>query len=286
MTVKLLEIGVDQLIPDPNQPRRIFLQEEIDRLTVSVKARGILLPLRVLWDDERRVWRIVTGECRYRAARQAGLKTVPCLPVEGELSETDILADQIIENTVRNSLLPLELARALVKLRALKKCTSQTLAEELGISGASVTRAESLLTLPEDVQQLVDCGRLVESAAYEVSRLPDEESQRDMANLIVACRMNRDQVAEAVRQKVGRRNSRPKAGRLSGQIADGLSFTLSSVEPLDWQRVLDAFDRLGQWRREAKSAHERGEAIGEFARALRASSSTSTPKARVRCFPD
>ena len=85
---------------------------------------------------------------------------MPCLPVEGELSETDMLADQIVENHCRHDLRPLDLARAMAKLKKLKGCTSQDLAAELGISGASVTRAEALLTLPEDVQAMVDDGRL------------------------------------------------------------------------------------------------------------------------------
>ena len=74
-----------------------------------------------------------------------------------------MLADQIVENHCRHDLRPLDLARAMAKLKKLKGCTSQDLAAELGISGASVTRAEALLTLPEDVQAMVDDGRLAES---------------------------------------------------------------------------------------------------------------------------
>src|SRR5438132_13943347 len=150
-------------------------------MAASVAARGIQLPLRVLWDDERQCWRIVTGECRWRAARLAGLTQVPCLPVNGEVSETDILSDQIIENTVRNSLKPLELARALAKLKALKGCTSEQLAKDLGISGAEISRTASLLVLDESVQALVDAGAVAEGTAYLISRLPDEQDQRAMA---------------------------------------------------------------------------------------------------------
>ena len=111
------------------------MQSEIDRLATSIAARGILQPLRVVRDKERKCWRIVTGESRWRAAKQAGLATVPCVPVEGELSETDMLADQIVENHCRHDLRPLDLARAMAKLKKLKGCTSQDLAAELGISG-------------------------------------------------------------------------------------------------------------------------------------------------------
>ncbi len=147
----------------------MFLPEALDRLVASIKSRGILQPLRVRRDAERGAWRIVAGESRWRAAKQAGLATVPCVAVEGELSETDILADQIVENHCRQDLRPLDLARAMAKLKKLKACTSQALAVELGLSGASITRAEALLTLPGDVQAMVDDGRLTESAAYEIS---------------------------------------------------------------------------------------------------------------------
>jgi ParB family chromosome partitioning protein len=116
------------------------------------------LPLRVRRDEERRCWVLVSGERRWRAARQAGLATVPVLPVGGEASEEDTLTDQIIENEVREDLRPLELARAIAKLKALKGCSSSTLARELGLSNVAVTRAEALLSLPPEIQAMVDDG--------------------------------------------------------------------------------------------------------------------------------
>ena len=80
---QLVQVPVDELMVDPNQPRRVWVQSEIDRLSVSIAARGVLQPLRVMWDKERKGWRIVIGESRWRAAKQAGLASVPCVPVEG-----------------------------------------------------------------------------------------------------------------------------------------------------------------------------------------------------------
>jgi ParB family chromosome partitioning protein len=226
VSINLLQVPLDELMADPNQPRQVWVESELHRLADSIKARGILQPLRAVWDKERKIWRIITGESRWRAARLAGLKTVPVLPVEGQLSQTESLADQIIENHCRHDLQPLDLARAMAKLKKLKSCTSQDLAAELGISGASVTRAEALLTLPADVQAMVDDGRLAESAAYEISRLKDEDAMREMASMVVAGRLNRDQILEAVRRKVGKKNVTPKAGRLAGKL-DGVSFSFA-----------------------------------------------------------
>ena len=267
MPQELRQIAIDELMPDPSQPRKTFLADEIERLAASIRARGMLLPLRVVRDDERRAWRIVTGECRWRAARLAGLKLVPCIPVEGQPDEADLLADQIIENTVRNSLLPMELARSLGKLKSLKGCNSQTLATGLGISGSAITRAEALLSLPEAIQAMVDDGRVPESAGYEISRLPDMQAQLELATAIAAGKLNRDQVAEAVRSRVGKRNVQPKASRLACKL-DGVSITVTAGQPLTWDSFNAAISRLS---RVARKLHEGGQDITELSRSLRPS---------------
>lgn len=264
----LLMIAVDEIYPDPSQPRQAFDKEDLERMAASIAARGILQPLRVRLDDQRSSWVIISGECRWRASKLAGLSTVPCLPVEGELSETDLLADQIIENTVRNSLKPMELARALAKLKALKGCTSQILARELGISGGAITKAEALLSLPDEIQAMVDDGRVPESAGYEISRMPDERGQRQLADSVAAGRLSRDGVAEAVRQQIGRKEVRPKAGRLSCKLDGGISVTVSSGDPLTWDDLLAALDQI---RKQAKKMCEDGKEISALARLLRAS---------------
>lgn len=225
MSNTLLYLPVDELICDPNQPRRAWVQSELDRLVTSIKARGILQPLRVVRDEERKCWRIVTGESRWRAAKQALLDTVPCLLVEGELSETEILADQLIENSCRHDLRPLDFARGLSKLKKLMGgCTSQDLATELGISGASVTRAEALLKLPDDIQGMVDDGRLAESAASEIARLPDHNGMRVLASIAVTTGMKRKEIVEAVQEQVGKKSGTPKPGKVTGKL-DGVSFS-------------------------------------------------------------
>jgi ParB family chromosome partitioning protein len=263
---EILSLDFDLLMPDPTQPRKSFVKEEIERLAASITARGVLQPLRVLWDDARQSWLIVTGESRWRAARLAGLTHLPCIPVEGEPDEADLLADRIVENACRNDLQPMEEARALAKLKALKGCNSQTLAKELGISPAAITRAEALLSLPDDVQSLVDDGRIPESAAYEISRLPDTESQRELSQTVAAGRMKRDQVAEAVRSRVGKRNVTPKASRVACSLGGGLSITMAAGEPLTWEGVLPAIDRL---RREARKLCDGGQDVSALARVLK-----------------
>ncbi|APW58635.1 ParB/RepB/Spo0J family partition protein [Paludisphaera borealis] len=265
---KILSVAIEELMPDPTQPRKSFLDEEIERLAASIRARGILMPLRILRDEERRCWLIATGESRWRAARLAGLKTVPCIVVDGQPDEADLLADRVIENHVRHDLSAMDLARALAKLKLLKKCTSQQLAKELGISGAAITRAEALLSLPEDVQTLVESRAVPESTAYEISRMPDADSQRELAAAVADRRLKRDAVANAVRDRIGKRAVKPKAGRVVCRLGGGLSISISANDALDWTTIIEAIDRI---RREARKLSDNGSEVQALARSLRAS---------------
>ena len=266
--LELISVGIDQLMPDPTQPRKTFEADALGRLAASLLARGVLQPLRVLRDAERDCWLIVTGESRWRAAKLAGIQELPCIAVDGQPDEADLLADRIVENSLRNDLRPLEFARALAKLKALKGCNSQALARELGISGAAITRAESLLTLPDDVQTLVDGGSVAESTAYELSRMPDETGMRELAHSVAAGRMNRQAVAEAVQRTIGKKNVAPKASRLSCRLDGGLSVTVTAGGPLTWDALLEGIERI---RKEAKKLYENGKDVSALAQVLRAS---------------
>jgi ParB family chromosome partitioning protein len=271
MSGKLIEISVDELMPDPSQPRKTFPDDEIARLAASVAARGILQPLRVIRDEQRGCWVILTGESRWRSAKQAGLKTAPCVVVEGKLSRSDKLADQLSENGVRHDLPAMEEAAAIAELKALRGCDSQTLAAELGLSGASITRAESLLSLPEYIQAMVGSGpgRVSPAGAYEASRLGGHpQAQLELAHDLAAGRINRDQAAARVRSIIGQKNLRPKSSRLPLRLEGGVCVTVSADRPLTWDEFNDAIDRI---RKEAKRLYENGKDITELARLLRAS---------------
>ena len=267
MDQRIIEIAIDELMPDPSQPRKTFIQQAIDRLAASIGAKGIQDPLRVLRDEERRCWLILTGESRWRAARQVGLTHVPCIPVLGQLSEAERLADRLTENMVRNDLLPMEEAAGLARLKALLGCNSKTLADEYGFSGAAISRAERLLTLPPDIQAMVgsEPGLVPPSAAVEISRLPDEGAQRELAHAVAAGKFNRDRVAALVRDQVGTRKVTPKASRLAMR-SDGLSFSITAAEPLTWDGLIAVIDRI---RKEAKKLSESGRPVTDLAKALK-----------------
>jgi ParB family transcriptional regulator, chromosome partitioning protein len=263
----VLEIAIDELMADPSQPRKTFVKEAIDRLAASIRARGIQQPLRVLRDEERGCWLILTGESRWRAARQAGLTHVPCIPVKDQLSEACRLADRLTENMVRDDLRPMEEAAGIARLKALMGCNSKTLVDEYGFSGAAITRAEGMLTLPPDIQAMVGTGTgmVPPSAAYELSRLDDPQAQMELAHAIAAGKLNRDRVAALVRDQVGTRKLTPKASRLAVR-SDGMSVSITASEPLTWDGLLATIDRI---RKAAKTLYEGGKPVTDLAKALK-----------------
>ena len=266
MSPEFRPLPTDSLIPDPSQPRKTFLAESLERLRSSVSARGVLTPIRVMPDLQRQVYLILTGESRWRAAKLAGLTEVPCLIIDGPVQEEELLADRITENEVRNDLRPLELARAVVRLKLLKNVSSQTLAKELGLSASSITMAESLLSLPVDIQEQVDSGAIPESTAYQISRLPTEQSQREMAQAVVEGKATRTQVSEAVQRIVGKKNTKPKDSRLCCRLEGGMAVSISAQQALSWEEVIAALDRI---RREAKKLAESGREVSALSQAIK-----------------
>jgi ParB family chromosome partitioning protein len=194
-----MEIPVDRIQPDPDQPREEFDEAGLERLAESLKTRGQLQPARVRWDEESQAYVIVCGERRWRAARMAGLPTLSCVVHEGVLDAGDLLAIQLIENCVREDLNKMEQARAYRTLMDRSGWSGNRLAQELGIDQSSVVQALKMLEMPSDVQSLVEQGELAPSKAYEISKVADREAQSELARRVVTEGMNRAETVAAVR---------------------------------------------------------------------------------------
>ena len=101
-------LEIDQVIPDPGQPRTDFPAESLTHLANSIRDKGQLAPIRVRWSDELGKWVIIAGERRWRATKLAGLPTIECYFQADELSRAETLEQQLIENLLREDLKPLE----------------------------------------------------------------------------------------------------------------------------------------------------------------------------------
>src|SRR5262249_25066293 len=145
-----------------------------------------------------------------------------------------------------------------------------TLVEEYGFSAAKLTRMESLLRLPPEIQAMVGdgSGQVPPSAAYEISRLDDPAGQAELARAVADRRISRDGVAEAVRSRIGRKNMKPKAAKLPLRLDGGISVTVSAGQPLTWDDLLSTLDLI---RKQAKKLCDEGKDVTALARLLRAS---------------
>jgi ParB family chromosome partitioning protein len=198
-------IPVAKIDRDPNQPRQEFDEEELARLAESLRIRGQLQPIRVRWDEGRGMYMILAGERRWRAARMAGLDRLSCVIHQGDLTEDEKLAMQLVENALRTDLKPVEQAKAYRRLMAAKGYSTRDLAAELHIAQTSVVRALALLDLPADVQVRVEGGELAATVAAELTKLPDPTLQTEVAQAIVTEGLTRTEVTELVQAVKARR---------------------------------------------------------------------------------
>lgn len=149
-------VPIERLKPNPDQPRRTFNAEDLNDLSASVKEKGIIQPLIVRKVGED--YQIVAGERRWRAAQQAQLHEVPVLV--RELDDTEVLEIAIIENIQRADLNAVEEAAGYRQLMDRFGHTQEKLAEALGKSRSHIANLLRLLSLPEDVQDMVKEGQL------------------------------------------------------------------------------------------------------------------------------
>ena len=203
-------IRIDRIIADPNQPRAEFDPESLGRLADSLRERGQLQPIRVRWDDAADRYVVVVGERRWRAARLAGLESLACVVVAGEPTAEDLLEDQLVENALREDLKPIEQAKAYQSLMKSRSLSTRQLAERLQIGAATVAKALALLTLPGDMQQAVEAGRIAPGTAYELSKVDDPTEQAALAREAAAGRLRRDEIQERTRTPRKGRGSHPK----------------------------------------------------------------------------
>lgn len=178
---QVMELPIDSIRPNPNQPRKTFSPEELKELSQSIARLGILQPLSV-----RRVkdgWELIAGERRLRAAAQAGLSAVPCLEVAADETTSSLLA--LVENVQRQDLDFWEEALALRRLIDAYYLSQEEAAARVGKSQSAVANKLRLLKLPEDVLALLRDNGLTERHARALLRLEDEELQRKAARYIV-----------------------------------------------------------------------------------------------------
>jgi ParB family transcriptional regulator, chromosome partitioning protein len=176
----LLELGIEQIEPNPEQPRRAFNEETLEELAQSIRANGVIQPIIVRRLGES--FQIVAGERRWRAAQRAGLLKVPA--VIRDIKEEEVLALSLIENIQREELNPIEEATAYKNLIEQLHLTQEEIARQVGKDRSSITNSMRLLRLPANVQKLVEGGQLSMGHARALLALDSEADQLELADKI------------------------------------------------------------------------------------------------------
>jgi ParB family chromosome partitioning protein len=191
----LLEIPVGAVAPNPRQPRTTFEDEALDALALSIREVGVLQPIVVRKTGSG--FELIAGERRLRAAKLAGLATVPAVIRESDDAES--LREALIENIHREDLNPIELAEAFRELLEELGLKQETLAERRGMSRSHIANTIRLLQLPPDVQALLAEGRIQAGHGRALLTLGDVEAQRSLALRIGAEDLSVREVEELVR---------------------------------------------------------------------------------------
>lgn len=205
---ELIQARVDEVFPNPEQPRRSFGKEALLELAASIKEKGVLQPVLA-----RRVpggYELVAGERRFRAARLAGLETIPLLVKK--LDDADKLELALIENIQRENLNPIEEAQAFRDLQKTRKYTQEEVARKVGKDRATVANALRLLTLPEFARRELVEGNITAGHARALLMAGGEGEVRKLLAAILRSGLS---VRQAEKMATGRKDAaatgRPRA---------------------------------------------------------------------------
>lgn len=178
-------IPVEQIAPNPRQPRDVFDEDALAELVTSIKEVGILQPVVVrVVDAKKPSYQLIMGERRFRASQEAGLKEIPA--IIRDVRDDDLLRDALLENLHRVDLNPLEEAAAYQQLLEDFKCTQDELSERIGRSRPQISNTLRLLKLPGLVQRRVAAGVLSQGHARALLGLNDAAHMEVLAQRIVA----------------------------------------------------------------------------------------------------
>ncbi|MGI6203815.1 MAG: ParB/RepB/Spo0J family partition protein [Anaerovoracaceae bacterium] len=200
-------IDINDIKPNRDQPRKTFSEEGLEDLASSIKEHGVIQPIIVRPSGEG--YEIVAGERRWRAARKAGLKTVPCLV--RELSDRENMLFAIIENMQREDLNPIEEARGLSGMISEYGLTQEQVSASVGKSRPYIANSLRLLKLPEAIQEKAAEGTISAGHARALLQMKDEQKMTALAEKIEkeGLSVRETEAIASGKKKAGRRRGRP-----------------------------------------------------------------------------
>jgi ParB family chromosome partitioning protein len=226
------EVGIDKIKANVSQPRTSFDDASLEELAESIKVHGIIQPLtlRKLSDDEFE-FEIISGERRYRAAKLAGLTSVPAYIRVANDSETLEMA--LIENIQREDLNAMEIAITYNRLMDECSLTQEELSARVGKKRATVANYLRLLTLEDEVQQVIKQGLISMGHARALAGLTDAKLQRQLAQRIVSEELSVRQIEEIIKNlsdEKPQKQSSPKNNSNHDELPDNFCVLLELLE--------------------------------------------------------
>ncbi len=182
----IMEVRINEVEPNIQQPRKVFDQEKLEALAESIKEHGIVQPIIV--HSEASHYKIVAGERRWRAAKLAGLKTIPV--IIKDITSREVMEIALIENLQREDLNPIEEAEAFQRLIDEYSITQEDVAKVVGKSRAAVANSVRLLSLTDEIKTMITDGRLTSGHARALVTIADSDRQIELANIIIEKNLN------------------------------------------------------------------------------------------------
>lgn len=178
---EIANVKISELRSNPYQPRQVFNQEALQELADSIKEHGVFQPIII--KKSIKGYEIIAGERRVKASQMAGLEEIPA--IIRDFTDEEMMEIALLENLQRENLNPIEESRAYKKLIEALNITQEELAKKLGKSRSYITNMIGLQTLPESIQDLISDNKMSMGHARVLSKLENENQQRELAEKII-----------------------------------------------------------------------------------------------------
>jgi len=210
------EIPLELIELNPEQPRKIFKEEQLEELSSSIKEYGVLQPV-LLNKNKNGKYLLVAGERRYRASQMAEISTIPAIVREMNEEESSLIA--LVENIQRENLNYIEEARAYKKLMDEYNLTQIEIAEKMGKQQSTISNKIRILSLPDDIQSALLGNNLTERHARALLKLDEEEDRKNVIKRIVKNNLNVKQTEKLIEEVLEGRQEKRRKERTVGYIS-------------------------------------------------------------------
>ena len=228
MENEVVQLYLDDIIPNRFQPREVFDDQALKELAVSIREHGVIQPILVRKFGEK--YEIIAGERRYKASTMAGLTKIPAIVKNLDDKESSKVA--LIENLQRRDLTPIEEARTYQKILDLDEMTQEQLAKTMGKSQSAVSNKLRLLSLPDEIQEALLKEEISERHARSLLNVEDKNVQVDLLKEIIANKMTVRELDSKIKKLNG--NGDDSSNDVSGGV---INIVTEEVKPLDVEPI-------------------------------------------------